>query len=178
MKDKERLTGDEENERWGSTERETLPLNLSRSASFISSSSPLQQVCTLSKHPQLLRSSMQRGGQVPVWEAGLLMPRGRESPSPALLADKGPALIMCNVIVPPLPLHGGPYTHCDRGAPLCYSSAHLYYRALSEMQVLTGTIKGSSACPLLAPDITFYKGSTFKRAIPRTQHEGLYLNHL
>lgn len=43
------------------------------------------------------------GGVVPVWEAGVLMPPGKESPSTSLLADKGPELIMCNVRAPPLP---------------------------------------------------------------------------
>lgn len=39
-------------------------------------------------------------GPVPVWEAGLLMPGGKESPSPVLLA----ALVICNAIVfAPLP---------------------------------------------------------------------------
>lgn len=80
----------------------------------------LQQVGTLRKHPELLRSSVERGrgwregggrlrgrGLVPVWEAGVSMPRGKESPSTPLLADKRAELIMCNVIAPPLPLLRG-----------------------------------------------------------------------
>lgn len=45
--------------------------------------------------------------QVPVWEPGLLMPRGIKSPSPLLLADNGPALITYSVMVPALTLDVG-----------------------------------------------------------------------
>lgn len=110
---------DGEKKRWGSTGREkrwsekevgvdreeNSAFELFKVNSFYLCIDPRQKVCTISKHPQLLRSSMQRGGQV--WEAGLVMPRGTESPSPSLLADKSPTLIMCNVIVPPLPLEVG-----------------------------------------------------------------------
>lgn len=54
------------------------------------------------------------------------MPRGIESPSPLLLADKGPELIMCNVIALTLSLDVGPQTDCDRGASFCSSSSHLH----------------------------------------------------
>lgn len=90
----------------------------------------LQEVHTLCKHPELLRSSVWgrggvgggvcgvvggRGGLVPVWEAGVLMPGGKESPSTSLLADKKPELIMCNVIAPPLPpeQEGGVWRGCE-----------------------------------------------------------------
>lgn len=66
---------------------------------------------------------MQRGGQVPVWEAGLLMPRGTESPSPLFLADKGPTLIICNVIVPSLSLDFGPRETLTEG-PLSVAAQH------------------------------------------------------